>query len=271
MTVPPSSGALAIITGASSGIGAEFARQLAASGNDLLLVARRTDRLTALANALNRQHSVSCHVLTLDLGENDAAERIRDAALATGRPVKWLVNNAGYGLIRRLSDHSVDDVRRFVQVLGTAPVETTLLLLPALRRSAPSYIVNVASLAGWMPGIPGAGLYPGIKAFLLRFSQTLAIEERRNGVRVTASCPGFTDTEIFDADGGGQAVMGNAKPMPVAVVVSEAIAAAERGDVSMIHGRSNRIVAWLMRHLPVELARTLAARNDPDKNNNNAI
>ena len=252
---------LAVVTGASSGLGAEFARQLAADGHDVLLIARRTDRLERLAAEIAAKHGVRAHTLTLDLANEDSAERIEAEVARLGRPLRWLVNNAGYGLIGRLDAFSAEDHRRFVRVLGVTPIETCLRLLPILRQAAPSHIINVASLAAFMPGVYGAGLYPGVKAMLLRFGETLATEELRNGVTVTTSCPGLTETEIFDhQEGGADAAFRRLKPMSPIVVVDQAIRAAKAGRIDIIHGTLNRTAASVFRHMPPTMVRKLTNR-----------
>jgi len=154
---------LAVVTGASAGIGAEFARQLAARGHDLLLVARRENRLKALARELRDEHGVRVTLLVTDLNDLDAADRVAPAVEATGAPLRWLVNNAGYALVGSFEHASLADHRRFIRVMGSAPVEITHAVLPALRRAAPSHIINVGSVASYAPGLPGSGLYASVR------------------------------------------------------------------------------------------------------------
>jgi len=188
----------ALVTGASAGIGAEFARQLAARGCDLVLTARREDRLQALASGLRTRHDVDVQVIADDLGDPGAPARIVTAATSNGRAVDTLVNNAGYGAPGRYDKVDWPTHARFMQVLVTAPLELCHLLLPPMRARGHGRIVNVASLAGLVPATPGNTLYGPAKAFLMRVSQALAMENRTHGIHVCALCPGFTRSEFHD-------------------------------------------------------------------------
>ncbi len=249
---------LAIVTGASSGIGAEYARQLAARGYALLLVARREHRLLALAQELSGKHGVSVHVLPLDLGDPEAAERTRAEVERIGVPLKWLINNAGYGLLAAFDKNTVEDYRRYVRVLAMAPIEFVHVLLPHLKRAGPSHIINVASISAFLPCVPGSNLYPGAKAMLVKFTELLAFELEYTGANVTAtvSCPGMTESEIFDSQVGVDvAQFKKVKFMPASVVVSQALAAAESGRITIIHGVGNVIASWLGKNVPDVLKR----------------
>ena len=188
----------ALITGASAGIGAEFARQLAARGCDLVLTARRADRLDALAAELRERHGIDVQVIADDLADPAAPARIVAAATGDGRAVDVLVNNAGYGVPGRYDKVDWATHARFMQVLVTAPLELCHRLLPAMRARGYGRIINVASLAGLIPGTPGNTLYGPSKAFWVRTSQALALENRAHGVNVCALCPGFTHSEFHD-------------------------------------------------------------------------
>jgi len=253
---------LAVVTGASSGIGAEYARQLAAQGYDLLLIARRWDRLRVLADELRSSHGIQAEVLAVDLNDLLAAERVRAEVERIGRPLKWLINNAGYGMLGPFEGFTIEDQRRFVRVLGLAPIELTHALLPQLRRAVPSHVINVASLAAYLPGTAGSGLYHGVKSMLFKFTEMLAAELAEAKITVTASCPGMTESEIFDHHGPDVDVsyFKKLKVMPASTVVREALAAAKASRVSVIHGGGNRLVAWLARHLPPSVMRYLVWR-----------
>ena len=256
---PDKRSGLAIVTGASSGIGAEFARQLAARQLDVLLVARRAERLESLAAELKAAHGIEAHVLPLDLAKPAASEKIAKAALDLGKPVKWVINNAGYGLLGTFESQSLQEQRDLTQVLVNAPIELSHLMIPALKRAAPSHIVNIASLAAFMPGTPGSGLYAGHKATVVKFSEMLAAELRPDGVSVTASCPGVTVSEIFDRHEPYHDVskLKAQKAMPTDVVVRQAIEAADRGQISIVHGLKNKLVGMMFRHLPLSAGRKM--------------
>lgn len=242
----------ALVTGASAGIGAEFARQLAARGCDLVLTARRDDRLQELAAELRAQHRIDVQIVTDDLADPAAPAHIVAAATADGRAVDILINNAGYGVPGRYDKVDWATHARFMQVLVTAPLELCHLLLPAMRERNYGRIVNVASLAGLVPATPGNTLYAPAKAFLMRVSQALALENRAHGVNVCALCPGFTHSEFHDVSQARALVSklpgwmwSNADD-----VVRQGLAAVERGRVVCVPGRANRAIKLLMDVLP---------------------
>jgi short-subunit dehydrogenase len=252
----------ALITGASAGIGAEFARQLAARGCDLVLTARREDRLQALASELRDAHRIEVDVLVDDLADPAAPDRIVAAATRDGRATDILVNNAGYGVPGRYDKVDWDTHARFMQVLVTAPLQLCHLLLPAMRERGYGRIVNVASLAGLVPSTPGNTLYGPAKAFLMRVSQALALENRAHGIHVCALCPGFTHSEFHDVSHARKLV----SKLPGWMwseaddVVRQGLDAVERGRVACVPGRANRAIKVLMDVLPDRVALGLVAR-----------
>jgi short-subunit dehydrogenase len=252
----------ALVTGASAGIGAEFARQLAARGRDLVLTARREDRLQVLAAELRAKHGIDVQVIADDLADPAAPDRIAAFATGDGRAVDILINNAGYGVPGRYDKVDWDTHARFMQVLVTAPLHLCHLLLPAMRERGYGRIVNVASLAGLVPATPGNTLYGPAKAFLTRVSQALAMENRAHGIHVCALCPGFTYSEFHDVSQARGLVSklpgwmwSNAKD-----VVRQGLDAVEEGRVVCVPGRVNRATKVLMDVLPDRLALALVAR-----------
>lgn len=191
----------ALVTGASAGIGQEFCRQLAAMGYHLVLVARRADRLHTLASELRHEHGTACLVLPTDLSEPNAAASIARELEKEDVEVEFLVNNAGYGLPGRFVEAGWQDHRDFIQVMMTAVCDLTWRLLPAMQKARKGYVVNVASVAGMMPGSEGHTLYGASKAFLIPFTESLALENRYHGVNISALCPGFTYSEFHDVSG----------------------------------------------------------------------
>jgi len=189
-----------LVTGASAGIGLAFARVFAEHGFDLVLTARREDRLDRVAGELTARHQVAARVLADDLEDPAAPARIVARLAADGVPIDALVNNAGYGLPGKYADTSWDAQARFIQIMVTACAELAHRLLPGMIERQYGRIINVSSVAGLVPGTPGHTLYAASKAFLVRFSQSLALETRRHGVHVTALCPGFTYTEFHDVN-----------------------------------------------------------------------
>lgn len=252
----------ALVTGASAGIGAEFARQLAARGCNLVLTARREGRLQALASDLSAKHGVEVDVIVDDLADPAAPVRIATAATRDGRAIDILVNNAGYGVPGRYDKVDWDTHARFMQVLVMAPLQLCHLLLPAMRQRGYGRIVNVASLAGLVPATPGNTLYAPAKAFLVRVSQALATENRAHGVHVSALCPGFTHSEFHDVS----QARGLVSKLPgwmwsdADEVVRQGLDAVERGRVVCVPGRANRAIKTLMDLLPDRLALGLVAR-----------
>ena len=242
----------ALITGASAGIGTAFAEAYAERGHDLILTARRADRLQALADRLSAAHGIAATVIAADLADPEAPEALWREIEARGLRADVLVNNAGYGLDAPFSEHDWAAHRDFIQVMATACVHLAYLALPGMKARGYGRIVNVASLAGFMPGSHGHTLYGAYKAFLIKMSQSLAIETEGSGIHVTALCPGFTWSEFHDANG-TRARM-NALPgwmwMEARPVVEAAIAAVEKGAPVVVPGRVNRLLAWLSRHLP---------------------
>ena len=251
-----------LVTGASAGIGEAFARALAARGHDLVLVARRAERLHALAAALRTGHGSDCVVLTADLADPQAPARICEDIESRGLHVDWLVNNAGYGLPGTLVANPWQAHADFVQVMMTAPVDLAWRFLPAMQDAGYGRIINVASLAGLTPASGGHTLYGASKAFLIRFSESLAAETRARGVHVTALCPGFTLSEFHDVNGMRERVsrMPNWLWMPAEPVVEAGLAAVEAGRTRVVPGRVNRAIAGLSRHLPAPLVHALIAR-----------
>ena len=253
---------LSLITGASAGIGAAFARALAERGHDLVLTARRTDRLDALAAELHGQHGVNATVLTCDLADPNAVEQLCAALEQRGLQVDWLINNAGYGVPGRFDQNEWPVHADFLRVLVTAPTELAWQLVRGMRARGYGRIVNVASLAGHVPGSAGHTLYAASKAYMIKFSQSLALENLGAGVNVCALCPGFTYSEFHDVTGTRPLV----SKMPSFMwqraedVVQEGIEAVERGDAVHVTGRFNRTVKGLFKLMPDRMALRMSAK-----------
>ncbi|HEY9133733.1 MAG TPA: SDR family oxidoreductase [Dyella sp.] len=253
---------LSLVTGASAGIGAAFARALAARGHDLVLTARRVDRLEALASELRDKHGRQVTVIAADLADPAAPRQLCDALQANGLQVDWLINNAGYGVPGTFDAVPWQKQADFIQVLMTAPTELIWLLLPGMRERGYGRIVNVASLAAHVPGSAGHTLYAASKAYLVKFSQSLALENQARGVNVCALCPGFTWSEFHDVTGTRQLM----NKMPAFMwqtaedVVDQGIAAIERGEIVYVTGRVNRFIKRLIKVLPDRVALWLSGR-----------
>jgi hypothetical protein len=238
----------ALITGASSGIGAEFARQLAAQGHDLILVARRADRLAALAAELQTQHNITAEPLVADLATTEGIEKVavRLAELST---LALLVNNAGFGISGSLARAELQGQLDMLNVHMVAAMHLSHAALPGMITRGSGGIINVASLAAFM-ALPGEINYCATKAYLVTFSQALAAEVRRKGVRVQALCPGFTITEFHDEpdrpsagrEGYPRFLWGSSQ-----AVVADSLRALDRGQVVCVPGFVNRMIRLLTR------------------------
>ena len=244
---------MALITGASAGIGAEYARQLAAAGYDLALTARRRERLQALADELADTHGVDCLTIVADLADPQASSAICQAVTDSGRSVDVLINNAGYAIAGHYHHTEWEDQARFLQVMVTAVADLSHRVLPGMRERGRGGIINVASLAGIVPGSSGHTLYAAAKAFMIRFSESLAMECDGTGVSIQALCPGFTYSEFHDVVGTRDIV----SKMPgymwmnadEVVRISLTHFGKPRAPVMLVPGRVNRLLSFLSRKL----------------------
>ncbi|MCF4166500.1 SDR family oxidoreductase [Zavarzinia compransoris] len=257
-------GCTALVTGASAGLGAAFARSLAKRGFGLILTARRAERLEALAGEIRRDFGSAVTVLPADLADPEAPAILVAAIEAQGLSVDMLVNNAGYGIPEIFERTDWAAQRDLIQVMVTSVAELCHRLLPAMLARKRGWIVNVASLAVFAPPVPGSTLYAGVKAFDVRFSEFLAAEVAGRGVHVLATCPGFTRTEFHQAAGMTQATdtIPGWQWQQADVVAEEAVAAvlAGRGPV-LVNGTVNRAGALLLKYLPGFVIRALAERH----------
>jgi hypothetical protein len=241
---------LAVVTGASSGIGEEIAAQLAARGYDLALVARRDDRLRLLVDRLRSQHGADCLVLVADLASREERDRVAARLSQDGARLEILVNNAGFGTHGFFRETDLERELEMIEVNCAAPVHLAKLLLPAMLERRRGFILNVGSVAAFTPG-PVMALYYASKAFLLSFSEALWEECRGTGVHVTAVCPGPVRTEFQRQAGiAAGARSSGAAPIPVEKVAREGIEGMFRGQRVVIPGYQNRIAAFLARYTP---------------------
>ncbi len=242
----------ALVTGASAGIGASFARVLAAHDFDLVLTARREDRLRALAGEITDRHGVAVRVVAADLAEPGAPARLQAEIDQAGLAVDLLVNNAGFGLPGKYAETTWADQAAFIQLMVTSYAELVHRFLPGMVARRYGRIVNVASVAGLVPGTPGHTLYAASKAFLIKFSQALALENRSKNVHVTALCPGFTRTEFHDANHTREVM----DRMPKWVwldadrVAREGYDGVMAGRPVVVNGALYKSLVFLARHLP---------------------
>ena len=255
---------LALVTGASAGIGAALARAYAAEGWDLILTARREGPLVTLAEALSAAHGVVATVLPEDLSDPAAPERLITAVTARGLTVDGLVNNAGFSRVTGFLDTDLAAHRAMIQVMLTGPVELSRLLLPGMVERRFGRVLNVASLAGQMPATGGDTLYGPIKSFLIKASQGLYLETLGTGVHVKVLNPGYTLTEFHDVNGSRDQVS-SAYPawmwMDAARVARIGYDACEANRPSVTPGVMNNLMAGLARFLPDGLALRMVANH----------
>lgn len=261
---PEISGRTALITGASAGIGAEFARQLAAAGMHLVLVARRRERMQTLARELATRFGVTATVIAMNLADSDAPKSIVNSLKEQRIHIDFLVNNAGYGVPGKFNTPDWNTHADFLRVLVTAVAELTYHLLPAMQARQWGRIINVASMAALMPATGGHTLYAASKSFLVKLSESLAMENQFTGVRVIALCPGFTYSEFHDVTGTRELVskMPGRMWLQTDAVVRAGMVAIERNDPPpvVIPGSYYRRIALLTRFMPQGLIRRYLRR-----------
>ncbi len=239
---------VALITGASSGLGAEFARQLARAGKDVVLVARRADRLEALRADIERAGGARCHVIAKDLSRLEAPEELYAETTRLGFDIDWLVNNAGFGTNGRFVDLPLAKEREEILLNVHCLVALSRLYAPAMVTRGRGTIVNLGSIGSFLP-TPYMATYSATKAFVLSFSEALATELASTGVGVLALCPGATKTE-FQAVAGVTEAVPEYTYMTAEAVVAQAIEAAKAGRRTLVPGWMNKTLAVTTRMTP---------------------
>jgi short-subunit dehydrogenase len=257
MPQPPISRPLALITGASSGIGAAFARAYAKRGYDVAIVARRLDRLESLAIELRNTDRVEAFPIAADLSIWEAEKPVLAALEALGRSVDVLVNNAGFGVASYFLAVPWARQRDGLMTMVVSATALTHALLPAMVERGRGSVINVGSLTSFSPGAASHTLYPGIKTYALRFSQALDAELRAKGIRVTCVCPGLTETEFADVSGAGEQMKATPRifSQTATSVAEAAIVGNEKGHVIVVPAWHDKIAALLLRYLPEPLVR----------------
>jgi len=250
---------VALITGASSGIGEHFARVLAGAGTDLVLVARRADRLTTLAEELAGRHGVRADVIAADLSDPAGRASVEERLAADNDPVDLLVNNAGFGTTGPFATQDLDGEIAEIEVNVIALVRLTHAALPGMIRRRQGGVLNVASTAALTPA-PNNATYCGTKAFVTSFSEALHGEVRRSGVHVTVVLPGLTRTEFQSTanyDASWAPSFAWQEPEEVARTALSAVAA---GRAVCIPGATNKAMAAAVRLTPRSVIRSIAGR-----------
>jgi short-subunit dehydrogenase len=234
----------ALITGASAGIGAEFARQLAAQGTSLILVARRVEKLEALAYELQYKYSISTEVFPADLTKPDEVASV-ETKLSTTPNFDLLINNAGFGSVGRFCGGEADPQMDMLQIHIATCVKLVRAVLPGMITRHRGWIVNVASVAAFVPF--GSVLYSATKSFLVTFSLGLSTELHGTGIRVQALCPGLTNTEFHDVIHMDRSIAPKFLWLPAERVVSTSLKALPRGSVIIVPGWQYRLIVAFTR------------------------
>jgi hypothetical protein len=236
---------VALVTGGTSGIGAAFARNLAARGYDLILVARSKDRLAEMADEL-RALGRSVEVLPADLSDRDDVERVAERLEDADRPVDMLVNNAGFGVHSLLTDKDVSAHERAFDVMCRAVLVLSGAAARGMLDRNAGAIVNVSSTAGFIT----MGSYSAIKAWVTSFSEGLSVELRDTGITVTALCPGWVRTEFHERAGISSSSIPNSLWVDAEQLVEACLRDVERGKVISIPTVRYKVLIWLARHAP---------------------
>ncbi len=247
-----------LVTGASSGLGVDFARQLAERGHDLILVARNAERMEVLAAELSEKYKVRCHVIPQDLSRAGSARELVVKLSAMKLDVDILINNAGYGVGGEFVQSDFSEMAGMLQLNMNTLAELTHLLLPPMLERKQGRILNVASTAAFQAGPWMAGYYAS-KAFVLSFTEALAVELEDSGVSITALCPGPTKTEFFD-----RARMQGSRLKDLVMADSDRCArngldAMFRGQVLIVDGLLNQVSVLSTKLLPRSMTRRVAA------------
>ncbi|MFZ6005647.1 MAG: SDR family NAD(P)-dependent oxidoreductase [Actinomycetota bacterium] len=267
MTLPtPAPDSTCLVTGASSGIGVELASILAARGHGVTLVARREDRLKALADELATKHGVRAEVVSADLTDEAARDRIVDTVAERGLTVDVLVNNAGLSTTGPVATSEVAAELRMIRTDVEAVVHLCSAFVPGMVQRGRGAVLNVASMAAFQP-LPGQAGYAGSKSFVLSYTRAMAQELRGKGVVATALCPGPVETEFAEAAGFGELEAGDSLPKIMWVSAREVAQAGidglDRGRDVVVPGTANRVMAGFAHLVPHRLLLPILAKQHP--------
>lgn len=243
----------ALITGASQGIGAAFAEELAANKTNLVLIARSQDKLSSIASELQQKHQISAEVIIQDLTEPQACQNVFDKVSELGMEVDLLINNAGFGDYGAFASRDLNKQLKMIQLNITALVELTYLFLSKMQQRQEGAIINVSSIAGFQP-LPYLSVYGATKAFVLSFSEALWAENQNTGVKIMALCPGPTESNFFKRAEFPESInQGNNNQTPATQVVKEALTALNKNQSTVVTGGlANQVIVNLPRFFPRE-------------------
>ena len=251
----------ALITGASAGIGLAFAREFAEQGFDVVLVARREDKLNEIAAEIKAQYGAMAYVIAADLADPESPQMIFDEVMSKGINVDALVNNAGYAIEGGFIDSDWKEHLDFIQVLNTSLVHLCHLFASPMKERQYGRIINIASIAAFSPQLSG-NLYGAAKSFVLDFTQAIDMELKPHNVFCTALCPGFTYSEFHDTMGVREAVSRLPKFlwMDSQTVAKEGYNAVMEGKPVYINGLVNQGVSQVLAALPLRIKQFLAEK-----------
>jgi len=244
---------IALVTGASSGIGAAFAEYLAELGHDLVLTARDLARLEERARHLRERHSIEVEVIKSDLATNEGIKTIELRLENRSRPVDVLINNAGFGINKSFSVSDRQSENDLLDVLVRAPMRLMHSVLPSMRERNNGTIINVSSVAGWIAG----GSYSAAKSYLTVMSESLHTELRGTNVRVHALCPGFTRTEFHQRGRMRMSGLPDFMWLDARTVVEDAWQNAHKGRAVSVPGFQYKALSLLMRVVPRSVVRRI--------------
>ena len=245
--------AIALITGATAGIGAQYARLLAKEGFDLILVARNKNRLSSTATSLNKEFGVKVEVLPADLTKPVQLEKVRKRLSDSKKPIEVLINNAGFGINKSFLVSDLSDEQGLLDVLVTAPMRLTHAVLPIMKERNSGTIVNVSSVASWIAG----GSYSAAKSYLTVLTESLHTELRSTKVKISALCPGFTRTEFHERGRMKMNGLPNFMWLSAETVVSKSWRDVNAGKVISIPGWQYLILSSISRFGPRPMVRRI--------------
>ena len=258
-TASASSGQVALVTGASSGLGCELAKLFAADGHDLVLVARRRDRLEALGEELSAAHEVNCRVIALDLTERAAPAKLFEEVASAGLAIEFLVNNAGFGSNGAFAELDVERELEMIDLNVRALVHLCRLFAPPMIKRGSGRILNLGSTAGFQGG-PFMATYYASKAFVNHFSEALHHELAPSGVSVTVSCPGATATEFGEVSGNDKSKLFASSVATAEDVAKHAYRSMMKGKRMAVPGFRNKLLVQSLRISPRNTVLRIAAR-----------
>ena len=245
--------AIALITGATAGIGAQYARLLAKEGFDLILVARNKNRLASTAKILNKEFGVKVEILPADLTKPVQLEKVRKRLSDSRKPIEVLINNAGFGINKSFLVSDLSDEQGLLDVLVTAPMRLTHAVLPIMKERNSGTIVNVSSVASWIAG----GSYSAAKSYLTVLTESLHTELRPTKVKISALCPGFTRTEFHERGRMKMNGLPNFMWLSAEKVVSKSWRDVNAGKVISIPGWQYLILSSISRFGPRPMVRRI--------------